>query len=79
MKERCGFRFKSRGSRFNAHREVEADTTERAATVRLRWEEVKIQACFFVVDVFEVVKAKQSKAKERKLAIKDAGMEWMNE
>jgi hypothetical protein len=31
--------------------------------------------CFFVVDVFEVVKAKQSKAKERKLAIKDAGME----
>jgi hypothetical protein len=36
MKERCGFSFKSTGSRFNAHREVEADTTERAATVRLR-------------------------------------------
>jgi hypothetical protein len=54
VKERYGFRFKSRGSRFNAHREVEADTTERVATVRLRWEEVKIQACF---DDFEVVKA----------------------
>jgi hypothetical protein len=54
VKERYGFRFKSRGSRFNAHREVEADTTERVAIVRLRWEEVKIQACF---DDFEVVKA----------------------
>lgn len=61
MNERCGFRFKSRGSRFNAHREVEADTTERAATVRLRWEEVKIQACF---DDFEVVKAEQSRAEQ---------------
>lgn len=74
MKERCGFRFKSSGSRFNAHREVEADTTERAATVRLRWEEVKIQACF---DDFGGCQSRveQSKAKERKLAIKNAGME----